>query len=116
MKLKNKLNQKRILRERRIRAKIKGKNNRPRLSIFRSNQYIYVQLINDETGKTIVSASSQGLKKMKPIDVAKEVGSLIAKKAIEAGFDSIVFDRGRFSYHGVVKALAESARASGLKF
>lgn len=113
---KNKLNQKRFLRSKRIRSKIRN-SGKPRLSVFKSNKFIYVQVIDDSAGKTIASASSRDLKKkMKPMDSARELGAIIAKKLLEDKISEIVFDRGRYSYHGVVKALSEGARAGGLIF
>jgi large subunit ribosomal protein L18 len=95
----------------------KGTSEKPRLSVFRSNTHIYAQLIDDETGKTVVSASSHDVKtKAKKADVAKEVGKLAAEKAKKAGISSAVFDRGTYKYHGRVKSLAEGAREGGLKF
>ena len=103
-----------------IRDKITGTNTKPRLAVFRSNKQIYAQLIDDLEGVTLASASSrdkslEGTKGDK-IDQATAVGKLIAINAKNAGIDSVVFDRGGFLYHGRVKALAESARESGLKF
>lgn len=107
----------RVLRHNRIRAKVSGTNSRPRMSIFRSLGNIYVQLIDDESGKTLVAASSKNIKaEGSKQNVSAEVGKLIAKKAIEAGITEVVFDRGGYRYHGRVKTLAESARESGLKF
>ena len=103
----------------RIRAKIKSLENRPRLSVFRSNQYIYAQLIDDPKGKTILGVSEKSLDKntkQKKIEKAKELGVLIAKKAIGKKIKKVVFDRGSYSYHGRVKALAEGAREGGLEF
>ena len=113
---------KRLQRKVRIRKKIKGTPERPRLSVFRSLKYIYVQIIDDEVGKTIVSASSlekevKGKSKStRDIEAAKLVGELIAKRAIEKGIEKVVFDRSGYRYHGRVKALAEAAREAGLKF
>jgi large subunit ribosomal protein L18 len=103
----------------RIRAKINGTAQKPRLSVFRSNTHIYVQLINDLTGHTILSISSQdkGIdEKLAKVEVAKTVGALVAQNAIAKGITEIVFDRGGFLYHGRIKALAEGAREGGLKF
>jgi large subunit ribosomal protein L18 len=102
----------------RIRKKIKGTTHRPRLSVFRSNVHIYAQIIDDVQGKTLVSASSNELKNAKgtKVEISKEVGKLLAKKAIEANIESVVFDRGGYLYHGRVKGLAEGAREGGLKF
>ena len=103
-----------------IRKKIFGTSNRPRFSVYRSNKQIYAQLIDDNSSITITSASSMDkslkLDAKTKIDQAKAVGKLIAKNAKEKGIETVVFDRGGFLYHGGVKALAESARDSGLKF
>lgn len=111
--------QKRIRRHKRVRAKISGTKERPRLCIFKSTKYIYAQLIDDERGKTLVAVSSRELKKVKnakKVDLAKEVGKLIAKKAKDKKIEKVVFDRGGYQYHGRVKAVAEGAREEGLKF
>ena len=104
----------------RIRRIIKGTADSPRLAVFRSNKQIYVQLIDDVNGNTIVAASSKEKsieeKKGTKIEKAKLVGALIAEKAKEAGISAVKFDRGGFIYHGRVKALAEAARETGLKF
>ena len=106
-----------IRRHARIRAKVNGTQNRPRLSVFRSNKYIYAQLIDDETGKTIVAASDIGIKKGKTkVERSKEVGSLIAKAAKTKKIEKIVFDRGGFNYAGRVRSLAEAVREIGLVF
>lgn len=104
--------------KRRVRKSIFGTSEKPRLSVFRSNKEIYAQLIDDEKSNTLVSASSRvkGFAKGTKIDQAKEVGSILGKKAVEAGIDSVVFDRNGYIYHGRVKALAEGAREGGLKF
>ncbi|MCU0430429.1 MAG: 50S ribosomal protein L18 [Cytophagaceae bacterium] len=101
-----------------IRKKISGTAQQPRLSVFRSNAGIYAQIIDDVTGRTIVSASSAELKAEKGTksDLSKKVGLELAKKAQAAGIATIVFDRGGYLYHGRVKALAEGAREGGLKF
>jgi large subunit ribosomal protein L18 len=103
--------QKRIRRHNRIRAKVIGTDKMPRLCVFKSNQHIYAQIIDDTKGKTIVHAS--GAKKAK---VAFEVGKEIAKLAIEKKIKKIVFDRGGFKYHGRIRALADGAREAGLQF
>ena len=111
--------EKRIARHRRVRAKIKGTKERPRLCVFRSNQHIYAQLIDDNEGKTLVAVSDRELKtkvKKTKTDLAKEVGKLIAQKAVSKKIKNIVFDRGGYKYHGRVKALAEAAREGGLEF
>lgn len=102
----------------RIRKTIKGTPERPRMSVFRSNKQIYVQLIDDSTGKTIASASSTDAAdaKVNKIEQAKLVGSAIAEKAKEVGVETIVFDRNGYLYHGRIKSLAEAAREGGLKF
>jgi len=104
----------------RIRRTIKGTADSPRLAVFRSNKQIYAQLIDDVAGNTIVAASSRDRslegKKVTKTEQAKLVGSLIGEKAKEVGVDSVKFDRGGFIYHGRVKALAEAARETGLKF
>lgn len=100
----------------RIRKKVNGTPERPRMCVFRSNKQIYVQLIDDLAGKTICSASSVGLEVMPKIEQAGKVGELVAKKAIEAGISTVVFDRNGYLYHGRVKAVADAARNGGLKF
>ncbi|TSC75771.1 MAG: large subunit ribosomal protein L18 [Parcubacteria group bacterium Gr01-1014_30] len=111
--------EKRYRRHRRIRAKIFGTKEVPRLCIFRSSKHIYAQLIDDMTGRILLSASEKELKsKKRQIKVAgaKQVGILIAKKALEKKVERAVFDRGGYKYHGRVRALAEGAREGGLKF
>ena len=111
-------NLKRLKRHKRVRAKISGTAERPRLCVYRSLQNIYVQIIDDTCGKTLVSASSvekdfgAGGNK----EAAKKVGELAAKRALEKGITEVVFDRGGYLYHGRVAALAEGAREAGLKF
>lgn len=100
----------------RVRNKISGTAARPRMSVFRSNKQIYVQVIDDEAQKTLVAASSFGFEKMNKSEQAAKVGELIAKKAIEAGISAVVFDRNGYLYHGRVKAVADAARNAGLKF
>ncbi len=104
----------------RIRKVVHGEANSPRLSVFRSNKGIYVQLIDDVTGKTLVAASSadKGIANAKgnKIDQAKLVGKAIAEKATKAGISTVKFDRNGYLYHGRVKSLAEGAREAGLKF
>ena len=108
--------------EKRVRGKIAGTQEKPRLSVFRSDRHIYAQAINDVQGTTLATAStlckdlSEKIQGKKKIDVAKEVGKLIATRLQTLGIDKIVFDRGRFLYHGRVKALADGARENGLKF
>lgn len=97
-------------------------NGRPRLSIYRSSQHIYAQIICDKTGKTIASASTMDkdlrskIKKGGNISAAEEIGSLIAERGSAAGVKEVIFDRGGYIYHGRIKALAEAARENGLKF
>jgi len=100
---------------RRIRATVSGSAQKPRLAVFRSNKEIYAQVIDDITGNTLASASSKDVKGTK-IDQATQVGKLISEKSQAAGISNVVFDRGGYLYHGRVKALAEGARESGLKF
>lgn len=100
----------------RVRNKIFGTAERPRMSVFRSNKQIYVQIINDLTGKTLVAASSLGLEVCPKREQAEKVGALIAKKALEAGITAVVFDRNGYLYHGRVKEVADAARNGGLKF
>lgn len=111
--------EKRDRRHRRIRAKIQGTADRPRLFVFRSAKHIYAQLIDDDKGKIIAEAQdlkvSVGKKKTKT-DRAKEIGKLIAQKAVEKKIEKVVFDRGGYKYHGRVKSLADGAREGGLKF
>jgi len=110
--------EKRIKRHASIRARVMGSEQKPRLCVFRSNSHIYAQLINDVNGKTIVAVKDIEIdsKKKDKTALAKEVGSLLAKKAVEKKIQEIVFDRGGYRYHGRVKALAEGAREGGLKF
>jgi large subunit ribosomal protein L18 len=106
-------------RKSRIRAKVKGTTERPRLSVFRSNKHVYAQLINDQTKETLTGASEAELKltgKANKTDRAKEIGLLIAKKAATKKVTAVVFDKGSYRYHGRVKAIAEGAREGGLKF
>ena len=100
----------------RVRNKISGTAARPRMSVFRSNKQIYVQVINDEEAKTLVAASSLGLAKCSKSEQAAKVGEMIAKKALEAGITNVVFDRNGYLYHGRVKEVADAARNAGLKF
>ena len=104
----------------RVRKIIRGTSDRPRMSVFRSNKDIYVQLIDDLSGKTLISASSQteAISSVKgtKIEQSKLVGKLIAEKAVQAGITEVVFDRNGYLYHGRVKSLAEAAREGGLKF
>jgi len=107
--------EKRKRRHRRVRAKIKGTAEKPRLCVFRSAKHIYAQLIDDEVGKTLALADDSKIKKT-GIAAAQEVGKEIAKKAIKEKINKIVFDRGGYKYHGRVKALADAARNAGLEF
>jgi large subunit ribosomal protein L18 len=101
----------------RVRNKVSGTAQRPRMSVFRSNKQIYVQLIDDLTGNTLAAASSLGItEKMPKKEQAAKVGDLIAKKAQEAGITTVVFDRNGYLYHGRVKEVADAARNGGLKF
>ncbi len=100
----------------RIRGKISGTAQRPRLCVFRSNKQIYAQLIDDVAGKTLVSASSKGLTEGTKSEIAAKVGETVAKKAQDAGITAVVFDRNGFLFHGRVKSLADGARKGGLKF
>ncbi len=112
----------RLRRKMRVRRTVLGTSERPRLSVFRSLKHIYAQIINDETGRTLVQASSlspeikggdgEGGKK----EVAKKVGELVAQKALQEGITKICFDRGGYKYHGRVHSLADGARAKGLDF
>lgn len=117
-------------RHRRVRSKITGTNKMPRLSVYRSLKHVYAQLVDDLSGKTLVSASDLDMEKKgaktaakagkktdgKKIDLAATVGTLLAKKATEKGITKVVFDRGHYKYHGRIKALADAARNGGLKF
>lgn len=115
-------NQGRLHRHARIRAKVEGTPNRPRLSVFRSLSNIYAQIIDDEAGKTLVSASTidaeikSQLEGKNKTEAAKLVGKLVAERAKSAGVNVVVFDRGGYKYHGRVAALAEAAREAGLEF
>ena len=102
----------------RVRKNVSGTESMPRLNVFRSNNEIYAQIINDETAKTLASSSSVALKIKNGgnIEGAKAVGADIAKKALELNIKKVVFDRGGYQYHGRVEALAEAARANGLEF
>ena len=112
-------NQQRLKRHARVRAKISGTADRPRLAVYRSNAHIYAQIIDDVKGVTLVSASSieagfEGIGSNK--EAAKKVGTKIAEKALAAGIETVVFDRGGYVYHGRVSELAAGAREAGLKF
>ncbi len=113
--IKNKKEEKRSRLKKKIRMKISGTEARPRLSVFRSNQFIYAQVINDTKSVTLVAASDIALKGSK-IERAREVGKLIAKVAKEKGIEKVVFDRNGFTFTGRIKALADEARTAGLIF
>ena len=101
----------------RVRGKIHGTSERPRLTVFRSNKQIYAQVIDDLTGKTLAAASSLKISEKAPKkEIAAKVGELIAKSAQEAGITTVVFDRNGYLYHGRIKELADAARNGGLKF
>ncbi len=115
----------RYRRHKRVRAKIVGTAERPRLCVFRSNKHIYANLINDEKGQTLLTASDKEIKKIKSeedkkmsgkIAISYKVGELIAQKALKNKIGKIIFDRGGYKYHGRVKALADGTRKGGLKF
>ena len=100
----------------RIRGKISGTAQRPRMTVFRSNKAIYVQLIDDLAGKTLCAASSKGITEGTKCEISEKVGESIAKKAMEIGITEVVFDRNGYLFHGRVKSLADAARKAGLKF
>lgn len=100
----------------RVRKKVNGTAERPRMSVFRSNKQIYAQVINDITGQTLAAASSLGMEAMPKKEQAQKVGELIAQKAMTAGITAVVFDRNGYLYHGRVKELADAARKGGLNF
>jgi large subunit ribosomal protein L18 len=114
--------EKRVLRQKRVRRIVRGTDTRPRLSVYRSLHHIYAQVISDETGRTLASASTQtpalreGLKSKRDLGAAKAVGRAIAEKCLANGIQTVVFDRNGFLYHGRIKALADAAREAGLKF
>ncbi len=110
--------ERRLKRRRRVRAKVSGTAQRPRISVFRSNRGIFVQLVDDEAGHTLaaVNWTEDKLRSLTGADQAGRAGALLAERAKAAGIDSAVFDRGGYRYHGQVKALAESAREAGLNF
>lgn len=112
-------NTKQLRRDRRrgkIRSRISGTSSRPRLSVFKSNRGMFLQIIDDEAGKTLVSASSKETKEGTKTEKAKELGKIIAEKAIKEKIKTVVFDRGGFQYHGRIKAVADGAREAGLEF
>ncbi len=106
----------RARRHRRIRARVKGSAERPRLAVFLSNRFVYAQLIDDDKGVTLASASSKDVKGKPMTEDAKVVGERIAKAGLTAGVKKVVFDRGGFTYSARVKALADAAREAGLEF
>jgi len=108
--------QRRLRRRRRVRAKIRGSAERPRVSVFRSNRGIFVQLIDDDQGRTLaaVTWTEAELRGLKPMEQAKRAGELLAERAGAQGISTVVFDRGGYKYHGRVKALADGVRAGGL--
>jgi large subunit ribosomal protein L18 len=110
--------QKRLKRRRRVRAKVRGTAERPRISVFRSNRGISAQLIDDLAGHTLaaVNWTEPELRELSPMEQARRVGATLAERAQAAGVDAVVFDRGGYQYHGRVKALAEGAREGGLRF
>jgi len=107
---------------RRLRSRLSGTPERPRLAVFRSNNHMYAQIIDDVAGNTIVSASTlqgdvkEGLDKTNNVEAAAKLGAVIAKKALDNGIKEVVFDRGGYIYQGKVKALADAAREAGLEF
>ena len=107
---------------RRIRSRLSGTPEKPRLAVFRSNNHMYAQIIDDVAGNTIVSASTlqadvkDGLEKTNNVEAASKLGTVIAKKALHNGINAVVFDRGGYIYQGKVKALADAAREAGLEF
>ena len=109
--------QQRLRRRRRVRAKVHGTAERPRLSVYRSNRGLFAQLVDDDAGRTLaaVNWTEKELRSMNRMEQAKKAGEVLAKRASDAGLQSCVFDRGGYRYHGRVKALAEGAREGGLK-
>jgi large subunit ribosomal protein L18 len=110
--------QSRLRRRRRVRAKIRGTAERPRLSVYRSNRGLFAQLIDDDAGRTLagVNWTEEELRGLDPMEQAKRSGELLAERAKQAGIETCVFDRGGYRYHGRVRALAEGAREGGLAF
>ncbi|MCB0875919.1 MAG: 50S ribosomal protein L18 [Solirubrobacterales bacterium] len=110
--------QRRLRRRRRVRAKIRGSEQRPRLAVYRSNRGLFAQLIDDDRGHTVaqVSWTEADLRKLEPSERAKRAGELLAERAKQAGVETCVFDRGGYRFHGQIAALAEGARESGLQF
>jgi len=110
--------QRRLRRRRRVRARIRGSAERPRLSVYRSNRGVFAQLIDDDAGRTVASVSwtETELRKLNSMEQAKRVGQLLAERGKAAGVETCVFDRGGYRFHGRVAAIAEGAREGGLKF
>ena len=110
--------QRRLRRRRRVRARVTGTADRPRLSVYRSNRGVFAQLVDDGEGKTLaaVNWTEPELRKLQPMEQAKKAGSLLAERAKKAGIEGCVFDRGGYQFHGRVRALAEGAREGGLQF
>jgi len=108
----------RLKRRRRVRAKVHGSAERPRISVFRSNRGIFAQLVDDDSGRTLASVNwtESDLRSLKPMEQAAKAGQVLAERAKAAGVENAVFDRGGYQYHGRVKALAEGAREGGLQF
>ncbi len=115
-------NELRKRRHRRVRYEVKGTPERPRLNVYRSLKHIYAQVIDDRAGHTLASASTLDpevrgrIADMRPVDQARVVGEIVARRALEKGITQVVFDRGGYKYHGRVKAIAEAAREAGLQF
>jgi large subunit ribosomal protein L18 len=114
--------QMRALRRSRVRRAVRGSDQRPRLSVYRSLHHIYAQVISDDSGRTLVAAGTTAgdirevIKGRRGVEAAKAVGQAIARRCLDKGIDKVIFDRNGFLYHGKVKALADAARESGLKF
>ncbi len=108
----------RLKRRHRVRAKVRGTEERPRISVFRSNRGVFAQLVDDDAGRTLASVSwtEPELRTLAPLEQAKRAGALLAQRAREAGIERAVFDRGGYLYHGRVQALADGAREGGLQF
>jgi len=112
----------RVRRRERVRARVRGTDERPRLAVFRSNRHVYAQVITDVSGRTLLAVSTQSpelrgqLKKSGDVGAAKEVGLLVARRCREKGITKVVFDRNGFLFHGRVRAIAEGAREGGLEF
>jgi len=110
--------QSRLRRRRRVRAKIRGTAERPRLSVYRSNRGLFAQLIDDDAGRTVAAVNwiEKDVRGLEPMEQAKRCGELLAERAKKAGVETCVFDRGGYQFHGRVRALAEGAREGGLEF